>query len=72
MNLTQFTDDTGFTEMYIMKECARSYPIVIALQKHSVYRSKFSYLIRQMQVIDFKILFVIRWLCHKFLGSWSD
>ena len=56
----QFTDSTGFTEMYIMKECARSYPIVIAMQKYSIFRSKFSYLIRQMQVIIFLILFVIR------------
>ena len=49
-----------------MKECARSYPIVIAMQKYSIFRSKFSYLIRQMQVIIFLILLVIRLLCYTF------
>ena len=46
----QFTDSTGFTEMYIMKECAKEYAIVFALQKYSIFRSKFGYLIGRMQV----------------------
>ena len=46
----QFTDDTGFTEMYIMDECALSYRVVFALQKYSIFRSKFGYLIMKMQV----------------------
>ena len=47
----QFTDDTGFTEMYIMEECARSFRIVYGLQKYSLFREKFGTLINAFQVI---------------------
>ena len=52
----QFTDKTGLTDMYIMKECAREYAVVFALQKYSIFRSKFGYLIGTMQVVNHIIL----------------
>ena len=52
----QFTDSTGFTEMYIMKECAKEYAVVFALQKYSIFRSKFGYLIGRMQVVNCIVL----------------
>ena len=46
----KFTDDTGFTEMYIMDECAKSFRIVYGLQKYSLFREKFGTLINVFQV----------------------
>ena len=53
----KFTDDTGFTEMYIMDECAKSFRIVYGLQKYSLFREKFGTLINVFQVI-------IKWSPH--------
>ena len=47
----KFTDDTGFSEMYIMDECAKSFRVVYGLQKFSLFKEKFGTLINLFQVI---------------------
>ena len=68
----QFTDDTGFTEMYIMDECAKSYRVVFALQKYSIFRAKFGYLIGKMQVMNY--IFCLKQILIQitFSGVWAD
>ena len=50
--------------MYIMKECAKEYAVVFALQKYSIFRSKFGYLIGRMQVV--RILLILIYKCFKY------
>ena len=49
----------GLTEMYIMNECYRYYPVAIAFPRYSIFRNKFSDLIRSLQVIPAIRLFKI-------------
>ena len=54
----KFTDDTGFSEMYIMDECAKSFRVVYGLQKFSLFKEKFGTLINGFQVIQAQLVTV--------------